>query len=1354
MFKNIETGFFGNSNGLEQEGAEKNIKKFNSVEEFKSFVSGKEDEINSLKKKSQVDDKERAEMTPEDYEQMSSLQKELEPYGEARQLLGQIEKKEIEKKENERLRQEHEFNLEAVNADIDREIVELNNQLEGLVVGGGKNESVRKERKAEFTAGQQVRVLRTSGKVEDGWQVVRWVDEDQVMVVDKSEKWQKVVGADELLKWQDLSLTQKEEEKIEKTKETREVPGKEKQEVGEISEKTEEILEKLGYVDIEPKEIFEKLNKDDAEKLKELMKGGKEGEIIEFFKNKIKEIIAARGKEELTEEKLEEVAKSLHQAIQRSIEAKTQEAAAKEYGRLAGKFAFGMGKGVAISYGAMIGVKAALVALGVASGGTLLAVGAIGVTAGLFIERKISGWIRGKRAEKAKAKEEQNFEEKKQEIIEQFFQQENILEQMSGIISNEIRRQTSKETLAALGVPQQKEVPPGAVEPVAPEKDEEDFARESLQPVAEAVTEKKETEEGGLTEIQKELYLSCLTKIKAEYPQIENEEQIKNMAIQMALTLEQHITGENEAKKRLEQIKKNKPKVYELIQKFNLLRSGVGPQKPEGMNKEEQNLWDKYKYDILGLAVGSAMGIGLRTSGAGRVVMGALTGIGGGYMLSELLDKREEKKGLKKIAEMIDQSEKVIQDIRFPAEELPKLKEDALLVQSRLELGLLDSDLILKSRAENFIHNVRKVEMANQAALDDLLKKVQENNQNLENKVEEDLSQIQKKTKRRRILFMIGGGVVGGLGTVALSEISKKIFGEKGGKSESQSEEPKTQPEDLSDAIVKQGEGPEHAFIRQIMKDPAKFGFKGDLSDKVAVENYAGRLAHRIALDQGIVKPGPGGINEEIRTKVADRIAERLDVTPDGKISVREIDLRTGALGRTDAIDTYEYSEVVKPRPATGVGIAAETPAEAPVEAPATPEPAAVETPVSGTESLIEKLKISHPKIKDQSWFDGFKVDDKGTITREGYTGTYTLESDGDLVYSGGTGPSGGQVGPKIMKAGVYQWEDYAEAGTGVSPEAPATPEPAPSPEVPATPESAAVETPTASEPASPTIEQAPAETPVETPAETSAEAPEAPEPAPSTERSVAEPQPTSESHSSTSESGTRVSLEADNQAVEKIDKIIQNYKGSHPNVEITPLESKNIDGYVYHTFKMNGKEVYFDGQANLIKNSLKINFIEQGVNPDSETAIKIFESIKNRTDTGVLEVKSIGDKKYFIYDSQPNNRLFGHPKQYFNPDGTAITSDVQQFTLERGLDPQNKSDIGKAYEIFKQAHPEVTQSVPERLHDSALQFVEMNKMFNKSDEDLLKKMTAMFVKDFNGNTEKSKEFARQIIEEYNRGSK
>jgi len=32
MFKNIETGLFGNSNGLEQEGAEKNIKKFNSVE--------------------------------------------------------------------------------------------------------------------------------------------------------------------------------------------------------------------------------------------------------------------------------------------------------------------------------------------------------------------------------------------------------------------------------------------------------------------------------------------------------------------------------------------------------------------------------------------------------------------------------------------------------------------------------------------------------------------------------------------------------------------------------------------------------------------------------------------------------------------------------------------------------------------------------------------------------------------------------------------------------------------------------------------------------------------------------------------------------------------------------------------------------------------------------------------------------------------------------------------------------------------------------------------------------------------------------------------------------------------------
>lgn len=744
-----------------------------------------------------------------------------------------------------------------------------------------------------------------------------------------------------------------------------------KEEANVITQQTRELLSKeLGFMDIDPKEIFESLTKEDIDQLQMLMKGGEEvvalqketeklqeeyekpktgfafnkekkkeieeqkkkieekikekqqqietlkkEAITAFWKEKIKQIVLTEGEQrELTEEKAQKIAENLQAIIQQSLEAESQERMSKlDWGKGL-KMAGNMAKNV----GLMFGAAALISGLGIATGGIGVAVMAGGIALTRLVERKISGAIREKNGAKTEKKFKEKLENIKKDVLNDFFSdKDNLRKQISGIISNEIRKQSAKG------------------------------ATSSLREYEKTKEGKKEVMESRLSDAEKEFYVSALTKIKAEHPEID-EEQRHNMAVQMAMTLSMYERNENEAKKRLEDLKKNKPKVAALVQKFNLLQSGVPDKKPEGMTQEEETLWDKYKYDLLSLGIGTAVGVAARTSDLGRVILGTVSGIGTGYMLSEMKEKGAERKGLKEIEKMINESEKVIRDIEFPAAELPKLRENATLVQSRIDLGLLDTDPALKSRAENFIYNVKKIEIANQKALEDLLKQQKENDKKLEKQVERDVTRIEKKTKKRRLLYMVGGGALGFLTAGAFTKTGKgiihKFFGsEDGGGSDlgkqmerkeghtpkdyqteqpAHPEQPPTQPGDaqpesvspivpeqekvdLSDAIVHKGEGAEHALIRQLVKEPQKFGYEGDPTDVAAVKDWAGGEAHRIALDQGIVKM-EGGAMHEIRTGVADKIAYQLE-NVNGEISVKEIDVTTGAVGAPETINTYEY---------------------------------------------------------------------------------------------------------------------------------------------------------------------------------------------------------------------------------------------------------------------------------------------------------------------------------------------------------------------------------------------------------------------------------------------------------------
>ena len=88
------------------------------------------------------------------------------------------------------------------------------------------------------------------------------------------------------------------------------------------------------------------------------------------------------------------------------------------------------------------------------------------------------------------------------------------------------------------------------------------------------------------------------------------------------------------------------------------------------------------------------------------------------------------------------------------------------------------------------------------------------------------------------------------------------------------------------DAVVHQGQGVEHALIRQIENNPKlaqELGYTGDIDDKAALHAFAGKEAHVIALDTGYAD----NAGHEIRVAEADKVAYELK-TENGQPVVTE----------------------------------------------------------------------------------------------------------------------------------------------------------------------------------------------------------------------------------------------------------------------------------------------------------------------------------------------------------------------------------------------------------------------------------------------------------------------------------
>lgn len=513
------------------------------------------------------------------------------------------------------------------------------------------------------------------------------------------------------------------------------------------------VVEK--YLDIDPAKIKEVLNPEELSRLKglqekywqaqtdlkiarlknepteELQKrlDDIQSQIDTFFKVNLKDILShTQNQDALSEEEITQAAQKIKQIIEETVELEaTREMAAlsKKLGPMAQK----MLKNSLV----MAGTSVAVAGLGITGfGGVITLAGATTLVRHLMQRRQKSPNVQSKASQKF----EQNLSQAKVQVLDNLFADVELLRRkMSGHISNVLRQETSERALADLASHEQTEEPNNL-----------EFAQK-LQ---------KESDYRNYREV----YLRALTKIKAEYPN-EDLEQQKKRAITLAAILTEHRRQDQATVDELTKLQANQPAVFGLIEKYGLMMSG--------QSKENEKDKEQARF-LYSLGLGTAAGVAIRSSGLFRVISGAAAGTGAGKAFSENFDS-EQNRLFKELEKMLDEVERSLVDIEFPVENLETFKRQRLHVESRLEMELLDANPLLKSRAENFVHQVQKLEMLNAQNIGDILGNINENTLAKEKLKQENLKRLESKIKQRRWLYIVGGGILGGAAAWALGEL-------------------------------------------------------------------------------------------------------------------------------------------------------------------------------------------------------------------------------------------------------------------------------------------------------------------------------------------------------------------------------------------------------------------------------------------------------------------------------------------------------------------------------------------------------------------------------------------------------
>lgn len=111
----------------------------------------------------------------------------------------------------------------------------------------------------------------------------------------------------------------------------------------------------------------------------------------------------------------------------------------------------------------------------------------------------------------------------------------------------------------------------------------------------------------------------------------------------------------------------------------------------------------------------------------------------------------------------------------------------------------------------------------------------------------------------------------------------------------------------LADAIIGRGKGIEHVFIKQLVAQPAKFGYKGNGADEGAIKGWAVKKAHLIAKDAGYIKAGK---EKRVKGKGGD-VAYALQIKEGGGITVAKY--MKAADGRFKKADNGQFEYTFAP---------------------------------------------------------------------------------------------------------------------------------------------------------------------------------------------------------------------------------------------------------------------------------------------------------------------------------------------------------------------------------------------------------------------------------------------------------
>ena len=243
--------------------------------------------------------------------------------------------------------------------------------------------------------------------------------------------------------------------------------------------------------------------------------------------------------------------------------------------------------------------------------------------------------------------------------------------------------------------------------------------------------------------------------VQEEYKDLPKEEQEK-MALFIAQFLSAHEKNSTVENCEIAELKKKEnSKVFDAIKNFSQLRAG----------KTGETAKATIGYGLLAGFLSGGLVAARYLSPGMRMATGALAGLGFGLSIAEKSISKEQLKKLEAISDLLDEAEKLIEDIEFPNEKIYEFEKNRIIVQARLEEGILDADPAIKNRAENFIFRVNELEFKHNQLFEKLIANLQKNSENILAQKQNDIAILKEKIsaqKSKKLIFALGGVALGG----------------------------------------------------------------------------------------------------------------------------------------------------------------------------------------------------------------------------------------------------------------------------------------------------------------------------------------------------------------------------------------------------------------------------------------------------------------------------------------------------------------------------------------------------------------------------------------------------------------